>query len=282
MRRTAALLCWLLAPVAAGAELAALLPGPAELAPLVRVGEAERHTPDSLWEKINGEAELYRRFGLREAAFAYFEDPQVPARGLEVAAFALAEPLGAFGVWATFRRPGAATAPLGNGGVRDGYQAAFWHGTTFVLLHSFGDETQRAGVLEQGLAAVTRRLGAAPPRPSSLQAFDALMAPGTARLSPDHLLGRKALPAGLEGRAPEGFEAFLSLAAPGNLAEYQALLREGRSVEVPDGAGYTGVDPDLGPITWAVRGARFVGVRAPPEAPGAARLLQTLLDLPAW
>ncbi|MHB8764030.1 MAG: DUF6599 family protein [Deferrisomatales bacterium] len=241
----------------------------------------ERHTPDSLWEKINGEAELYRRFGLREAAFAYFEHPGDPARGLEVSAFALAEPLGAFGVWAGFRPAAARVEPLGNGGFRDDYQAALWHGAVFVRLHAFGDGPQRVAVLEQALAAVTRRLGAAPPRPAVLRAFEGLTVPGTARLSPDHLLGRRALPPGLEGRAPEGYGAFLSLAGTGDLAGYRALLREGRAVPVPGGEGYAGVDPDLGPVTWGVRGQRLAGLRAPPEAPGAARVLEALLEIPA-
>ncbi len=283
MRRAAAALLCLLAAAAGGAELASSLPGPDELSPLARVGEVERHSPDSLWEKINGEAELYRRFGLRAAAFAYFEHPREPARGLEVSAFQLADALGAFGVWATFRPSSAMVEPLGNGGFRDGYQAALWHGNTFLLLHAFGDEGQRAAALEAGLAAVTRKLGAAPPRPALLQAFEGLVNPATVRYAPDHLLGRATLPPGLEGETREGQRVFVSTGSEGGaqaLASYREFLAGGSPVSVGGAEGWTGVDANLGPVTVVSRGGVLAGVRGPADAPGVERTLAALLDRP--
>ncbi len=281
MHRAAALLLVLAVPAVGGAEGAAGLPDAGTLAPLVRVGEVERFTPDSLWEKINGEAELYRRFGLREAAFAYFEHPQEPSRGLEVSAFLLAEPLGAFGLWAAVRPAAAAVEPLGNGAFRTRYHAALWHGATFVRLHAFGDDGQRAEHLAAGLREVAAGLGAVPPRPALLHAFEALVAPGTVRFAPDHLLGREALPPGLEGRTEEGLGVFVSSAGVGEPEGYRARLREGRAVALADGEGFGGIDPDLGPVSWVVRSRRLAGLRAPPEAPGAERVLKSLLALPA-
>lgn len=279
LRAVLGLLCLLL-PASGGAEVASRLPGPSDLGPLAQVGGVERHTPDSLWEKINGEAELYRRFGLREAAFAYFEHPEHPSRGLEAAVFELDSPLGAFGVFFSFLPAGAGVLPLGSGAHRDDYQAFLWWGPRFVHLHAHGDSEQRRGSLDAALGAIQARLGAVPERPRELAAFEAVADPATVRYAPDHLLGRGALPPGLEGATPKGLRVFASLRRKG-VAEavdaYRGLLAGVRAVTLAGGEGWTGVDPNLGPVTVVVRGEMLVGARAAAEALEVEQALAALL-----
>lgn len=283
MRSAGAALGLLLLAGAALADPAEFLPSSSELAPLVLAGTVEKHTPDSLWEKIDGEAELYRRFGLVAAALAYFEAPGNPDAGLEVSAFEMGDELGAFGVWATFRRPGDPVEPLGNGGFRDDYQAALWSGRSFFLLHAFGSEAERSASLARGVDALLARVGASPPRPSFLSSFEEIADPSTVAYAPDHLLGRAVLPPGLEGRTPGGLAVFASTYAPGAppaLAAYRSRLGDATPVEEAGASGWAGVDPDLGPVVVLVSGSRLVGVRAAPDAPGAAETLARLLALP--
>jgi hypothetical protein len=268
---------------AALADPAGFIPPSSELASLVLAGQVEKHTPDSLWEKIDGEAESYRRFGLVSAALAYFEIPGNPDAGLEVSAFEMGDELGAFGVWATFRRPGDPVEALGNGGLRDDYQAALWSGRSFFLLHAFGSEAERSASLARGIDALLARVGASPPRPPFLSSFEEIADPSTVAYAPDHLLGRGVLPPGLEGRTREGLGVFASTSAPGAppaLAAYRALLGDARPVEEGGASGWAGTDPDLGPVVLLVSGSRLVGVRAAPDAPGAAGALARLLALP--
>ncbi len=284
LRRAGAALGLLLLAGAALADPAAFLPSSSELAPLALAGPVERHTPDSLWEKIDGEAELYRRFGLVGAALAYFEAPGNPDAGLEVSAFEMGNALGAFGVWATFRRPGDPVEPLGNGGFRDEYQAALWSGRSFFLLHAFGTEAERSAALARGVDALLARLGETPPRPEVLSSFEGITDPSTVVYAPDHLLGREALPPGLEGRTRGGLAVFASTSAHGaspGLEAYRALLRDARPLERQGASGWTGADPDLGPVAILVSGSRLVGVRAASDAPGAAEVLGRLLALPS-
>jgi len=85
---------------------------------------ARRHTstpdpsllaPDTLWEKINGETELYRRFHLVRAAYRRYSLPGKPDETLEVGVYLLSPALDAFGLFSFFSPDGAASWPYGKG-----------------------------------------------------------------------------------------------------------------------------------------------------------------------
>jgi hypothetical protein len=101
---------------AAPPDPATALPDAAALAPLASAAPIERHTPDTLWERIDGEAELYKSHGLAASAHARYEDPKDPDRRVELSAFSFADPLGAFGVFAAFRPSRCDGLGPGNGG----------------------------------------------------------------------------------------------------------------------------------------------------------------------
>ncbi|MDF1554511.1 MAG: hypothetical protein P1P84_15680 [Deferrisomatales bacterium] len=255
--------------LARGEGLERLVPGAGQLAPLQLVGAVERYTPESLWERINGEAELYRLYGLTEAAIAYFEDPADGTRGIEVSLFRVADPLGAYGLFATIRGAGDDELPLGNGGVVDGYRGLFWHGAVFVLLHAFGTEATRPEDLRQAGSAIAVALGTPPAPPEILSRFSSRVGPDSVQVHPDHLFGRAALPPGLSGATADGAVLFVATTAQGDsaaLAAYLETLVGRRNVGVGDWGGVSGRDPDLGPMAVVVRAGRLIGVRgAVPE-----------------
>jgi hypothetical protein len=247
---------WLAAAAAAAAGDPGLALPAGALGPLVRGERIERHGPETLWERIDGEAELYRTYGFASSAHAAYADPADQDRRVELSVFTFGDPLGAFGLFAVFRRPECELRPLGNGGCIDDYQGFFWHGGTFVLADAAGPAPTRPGDLARALEAVAALLGPAPPRPEPLRAFSRFADTRTIRYQPQHLLGRDALPPGLEGVAG-GTAVFLSLGAcdadrvEAVLAGYARVLAGAERSERNGYRMLSGSDPALGPVTLA-------------------------------
>lgn len=272
----------LVAAPAAPADPASALPAAAAaLAPLARAGPIERHSPETLWERINGEAELYKAYGLTASAHARYEDPALPDRRVELSVFSFADPLGAFGLFAVFRPPGCAVQPLGNGGCDGDYQGFFWHGDLFVLADAAGPAASRPADLRRALAAAAALLGPPPPRPEPLRAFSRFADTRSIRYQPQHLLGRAALPPGLEGQA-RGVPVFLSV-GPGTdetaaaaFDAYAAVLGGAVRSERDGYRVLAGRDPDLGPVLLVVGRSGISGARSAPEDAGILDLLEAI------
>ena len=283
MRRRLAglLLAAALAPSASTAELADRFPGPEDLSPLRLTGQVKVYTPENLWERIDGEAEIYRRFGLKEAAAAYFEHPADPDRSVEVSLFELDSLLSAFGLFASFRSPDAPLESLGNGGAVGEALAVFWHGSHFVHLYASGPPETREGDLRAAAVAVAAKLGPTAPRPEALRRFESTVDPATVRFLPDHLLGRSALPPGLEGRTREGLRVFVSTGSAdvrASLAAYKKVLVGTREMAAPGRAILTGQDPDLGEVRLAAKSGVLAGALTPPDDVAAEALISRLLE----
>lgn len=256
MRELAAALAALLlaaAPVAAARhDPGAGIPAPAALAPLARVGEIERHAPDDLWERINGEAELYKSYDFVSSAHARYEDPADPDRSVTLSVFMMEREIGAFGLFAAFRpRDCVRVAPIGNGACLGGEQGLLWHGAFFVLADAAGPEASRPADLRRALEAAAAALGTVPPRPDYLRIFARFADTETIRYHPAHLFGRKVFPPGLEGRS-DGVTWFLTEGAC-NLEAIYATYAETLQAAVRSEPGglrtLSGLDPELGPIT---------------------------------
>jgi hypothetical protein len=276
-----ALLALTVAPAwAAPGDPAAALPGPDALAPLRRAGAVQTHTPETLWERIDGEAELYRAYGLVASAHAPFEHPADADRRVEVSVFATKDALGAFGLFAAFRPGSCPEAGIGSGSCLGDYQGFFWQGARFVLADAAGPDATRPADLRRALEAVAAALGPAPARPALLEGFGRLVGDAGLRLQPEHLLGRAALPPGLEGVAG-GVTYFVSTVPcdpEAVLAAYRGVLggavrreRDGRAV-------LEGLDPELGPVTLAAGRQAVAGARAAAGAPGVWQAITAILD----
>jgi len=265
---------------AAPADPADALPAATALAPLARREPIERHTPETLWERIDGEAELYTSYGLTASAHALYEDPALPDRRVDLSVFAFADPLGAFGLFAAFRPPECAVQPLGNGGCLGDYQGFFWHGDCFVLADAAGPAAARPGDLRRALEAAAALLGPPPPRPEPLRAFSRFVDTRTIRYQPRHLLGREALPPGLEGKAG-GTAVFLSV-GPGGAPGAAALDAYANVLEAPMFGEHkglrvlTGRDRALGPVILLGGRQGIGGARAAADTPGIRDLLETI------
>ena len=267
---------------AATADPAGALPAATALPPLVRQASVERHTVETLWERIDGEAELYKAYGLAASAHALYEDPAQPDRRIDLSVFAVADPLGAFGLFAAFRPPECDTVqPLGNGGCVGDYQGFFWHGDLFVLADVAGPAASRPADLRRALETAAALLGPPPPRPAPLRAFSRIADTRTIRYQPAHLLGRAALPPGLEGTAG-GTPIFVSTlsgtseSVAAALDAYAGVLEGIVRSERNGLLVLSGRDPALGPVTIVGSRDGISGARSTPDAPGVQQLLGSI------
>jgi hypothetical protein len=266
---------------AAGVEVS--FPHPDDVVPYRTSGKPDFFTPDTLWEKIDGEAEQFRRFGLRESASLTYVHPDDPDRRIEVSVYAMESPLLAYGIWSVFRSPGDIEQPIGNRGAVSDFLGFLWHGSSFVTLDAHGPgETMREDLLQMA-RAVAAKMGEPPPVPAVVRALEGLVDPRVITLVPDHLLEREIMPPGFRLKVQDS-EAFVSLVpvdANRLLRDYGKILTDAAPLPWSGREGVTGLDPDLGPITLLLSDDRLAGIRLPAGEVGDAQaLVEKLLEMP--
>jgi len=274
------LLALLLFAVPAHAEdLERFFPPPEGLAPLVAESAAEHFTPDTLWEKINGEAEFFRRFHLVRAAYRRYSLPGNPDETLEVGVYLLSSALDAFGLFSFFSPEGAASWPYGNGAVAEGHQGFLRHGVIFVTVDGFGEVLL---LVPEALRIIAGRIGPAPPEIPVLQAVREIPGAGAIRYLPDHVMGRKVFPPGLEfSVSPEKTFFVATVPSEGEkiLEEYASTLGNPLTLRSGKITFLAGDDPALGAVTIAVQGDRLAGMKARGETDGERDTLRRLLRI---
>lgn len=275
------LLC--LPSAAGGQDLEEAFPGANDLAPLQREGPVAFYTPDTLWERIDGEAALFRRFGVLEAAFARYSRPGNPDESLEIALYWFPHSLSAYGIFAFFRPGGSPLLDFGNGSILGEYQGFLWSGARFATVNAFGPPEATGPGIRKSLEVLNRRLRPHGAVPESLAAMGKVLAGRDIQYRPDHLLGREALPPGLQGEDGQGVLFFLATTpvdAEAVLSAYGTVLSHVRSEEDGGIRYLSGTDPDLGPVTVAVTGEHLAGARLDRPDEGQRELLRQLLGVP--
>jgi hypothetical protein len=90
-----------------------------------QLGEQESFTANTLYEKINGRAEQYIRYGVADMQFVGFTDG---TQFIDVFVYNMAQPVQAFGIYSVERTEGAAEVQLGREGYRVEASYFFWKG----------------------------------------------------------------------------------------------------------------------------------------------------------
>jgi hypothetical protein len=89
----------------------------------------------TLFEHINGQAELYLKYGFRQSAFAIYQDKNKTKNQIEVDIYDMGNVVQAFGVFSRFRnedRPGG----FGLDSFLDDHTALFYKGKYYVMLYA--------------------------------------------------------------------------------------------------------------------------------------------------
>lgn len=230
-------------------------------------GAVRTFGPDTLYEEVDGEAEMYLPYGFRDlrAAIVVRREERGVQAGIELFRHATAKD--AFGVYSQRRFPGQETAAVGpSEAIVSDASVDFFRGDVFVRIRQASPGAGRPALL--GLAReVSEILGGtgSPPPDALLLSIPSLgaepavyhkravlgyegLAPGyEAGFRTGNLSGRLVLVEGREGATPEGILEALSKTLP----RFTAL-----------GGGLFRADPPAGTLFLVAAGGRVAGAAA--------------------
>ena len=135
--------------------LMALLPGPNAAPGWARGGEARCYSPDSLYEHIDGAADLYVSYGFKQAVVGDYVKGGEGERWITVDIYDMGAPLHAFGIYGAEKPPDVEETEVGEYGMQ-GYSleglVALWKGRYYVKVSAVEREDVEAA---EALAMVT-------------------------------------------------------------------------------------------------------------------------------
>lgn len=168
------ILCLFVASPVLAAEnpMAKLLPAPSCANGWVMDGTVNLYNKDTLFERINGESELYFPYGFDTLASARYAHPKDPQIAMEADVYRMGSLLDAFGMFANYRRADEPEIAIGGGGTISASQLFFYQGRYLVRLQASGPANPGAEVFQACARAIGRNLPPNPGQPKELGAFD--------------------------------------------------------------------------------------------------------------
>jgi len=271
-------------------DMADLLPRPAcaegwsmDEAPLL-------YTADTLYERINGEAELFVPYGFKMLAYGRYVSRKDPKVAIDADIYRMGSLLDAFGVFSNYRRSDGTDLKIGADGVVSSSQLLFYQDLFFVRLQVTGTTDPEPGSLMECARAVSARL---PQNSSRPEVLDLFVSPAIVRNSEKYvaqsLFGYIFFRRGLTSdvvAGGEGFKVFIVLedspeAAGKALDLYAAYLREsGKEVALNGKFGrqiLSAADPLYGKILIARNGKYLVGAMRFQDISLAEAVIESLL-----
>jgi hypothetical protein len=123
---------------AAAGSLENLLPSRECTEDWVAKDKAVLYTKDTLFDHINGEAELYFPYGFEVLATATYVNRKNPELWVVADIYEMGSLLDAFGIYSNYRRPDAVNATVGAEGFVSPSQLMFYQDRYFVRLQATG------------------------------------------------------------------------------------------------------------------------------------------------
>jgi len=163
----------------------------------------QTYTKKTLFEHIDGEAELFFKYGFQKSVFAVYQSQKSREDQIEVDIYDMGSVLQAFGVFSRFRnedRPGG----FGLDSSLDDHSALFYRGKYFVMIYATGSSLD---ILRQFSELISSRLVDPSPRPKEISYFPKNgLKPGSIQYFPEGLLGHQFLKKGFQGTYVEKVE----------------------------------------------------------------------------
>lgn len=124
-----------------------------ELAPegWSQMGAEESFTADTLYEKINGRAEQYIRYGVEGMQFVSFSKEN---EFIDVFVYDMGNPIQAYGIYSVERTEGAPKTDLGRGGYQVKASHFFWKGAAYIQVIASTTE----GAIIQATETVAKKM----------------------------------------------------------------------------------------------------------------------------
>jgi hypothetical protein len=267
-----------------------LLPAPTCMDGWVMDGKVTLYDKDSLFDRINGESELYFPYGFEKLAYARYESRQDPKIALDADVYAMGSLLDAFGMFANYRRKNSTGAAIGADGAISSSQMLFYQDRYLVRLQVTGATTTDQDVLLDCGKAIAQNLPQSTARPKELDAF---LVPEVVKKSERYiassLLGYEFFRRGLIADAALGkdeVQVFVVLETTADSARaafdrYQAYLKIGgssvRAAESPGRMSLEAVDPLYGTVIVQQTGRFLAGAVRVKDRPAAKQLVEQVL-----
>jgi hypothetical protein len=242
------------------------------------IEEPQIFTKKTLFEHIDGEAELFLKYGFQSSVFAVYQYKKSRENQIELDIYDLGNALQAFGIFSRFRnedRPGG----FGLDSFLDEHSAFFYQGRYFVILHA--QEPNRE-ILRQFSKLISRKVLDPSPPPKEIGYFPKNgLKPGSIQYFSEGLLGHQFLGRGFQGTYVEEargqvkdekkeFKLFLAIFQ--NSQKANSALRDfkddlskkgkvsSRSTVESETRGLKGEDPYQGKVVVVQRGAYLLGM----------------------
>jgi hypothetical protein len=249
-----------------------VMPAPECAAGWTMDGKVTFYDKESLFDRIDGESELYFPYGFEMLAYARYENKQNPKIAIDADVYKMGSLLDAFGMFANYRRKGDADAAVGGGGTVSSSQLFFYQDRYFVRLQVTGTTGTEEGVFLACAKAIAKNLPQNANRPRELDAF---MVPAVVKKSERYvaqsLLGYEFFRRGVIADAminSELVQVFVVLeqsreAAQKTLDAYRSYLKQSGS-DAPDAgkqclASQEAIDPLYGKVYIEHAGRFLIG-----------------------
>jgi hypothetical protein len=232
----------------------------------------QTYNQKSLFDHVNGQAELFLKYGFEKSVFAIYQNKKDPKDQIEMDIYDMGNAVQAFGVFSRFRnedRPGG----FGLDSFLDDHSALFYKGKYFVMSYATASNPD---LLRQFSSLISSKITDSSPPPKEISYFPKNgLKPGSIQYFSEGLLGHQFLKRGFQGayvENAEGKEHKLFLAifkdsqdAVGGLKAYKDdLSKKGKIssinlVEFGTGA-FRGEDPYQGNVIVLQKGSYLLGV----------------------
>lgn len=277
-------------PAVEPSSLAVIIPSTTELAGWSVADGPVEHTPDTLFEYLNGGAERYLANGFRELVHIRYQLGPDPSACVVLDVYDMGTDLGAFGIYSAARRPEYEAREWGSDGYRTGAIAAAWKGSIAVHGEADDERPELIEMLERLVAGVCERASgeAAPPAVLEPLPVDGRVA-RSERFVPADLLGHSFLPGGvlatyeIDGRRAELYLSRLpsDRAASSCLDQLRSHLASWGTVESAPttlpGEGFRYHDPTSGDGTAVRAGTSIAGIHGDLDSDTREQILRSLI-----
>jgi hypothetical protein len=171
----------------------------------------QTYNKKTLFEHINGQAELFLKYGFQKSVFAIYQSKKSRENQIEIDIYDMGNVLQAFGVFSRFRnedRPGG----FGLDSYLDDHSAFFYKGKYFVMVYA---TESNPDLMSQFSKLIALKISDPSPPPKEISYFPGNgLKPGSIQYFSEGLLGHQFLKRGFQGSYTEGekeFHLFLAI-----------------------------------------------------------------------
>jgi hypothetical protein len=148
-----------------------VFPAPACAEGWVMQEKATLYNKETLFDRIDGEAELYFPYGFELLASARYQSSRNPKIAVDADVYRMGSLLDAFGIYANYRRKEDAVVPIGAEGMASSSQLFFYQERYFVRLQATGTTSLGPDIFLACASAISQNLPRNAVRPKELEAF---------------------------------------------------------------------------------------------------------------